>query len=182
MIYNYLAFILDGLTNLSKKDIKIILTDLKKHKWYGQKYFKQDDSYQMSEREKIINHPDPRLTLDHIHRRTRNEYYSSIFKFYLDLLYACSNSNIIGPACKQQQRRNKFKQLCIQAIESVFPWFDVQNTSLISDFFYSKENNLESLGSTKKYVLRDRYRTEASFHNFSSHFTHPYVSVAQPPV
>merc|ERR1712018_292676 len=49
----------------------------------------------------------------------------------------------MGPASKQQHRKNKLKQLCIFAIESVFPWFDTQNTAMLDDFFHSKENKME---------------------------------------
>ena len=133
-----------------QKVVKIVLIDLQKHKLYGPKLFGQEADNQFGNKTKQNDGHDSRVTLNLLKYRTTNDFYSSIFKFYLDLLQACSYSHVIGPACIQQKRKNKFKQICISAIESVFPWFDVQNTSLVSDFFYSQENKLESMNFSKE--------------------------------
>ena len=118
--------------------------DLKEHKWYGPRYFKEEEYNQLSDKGKNTHDRKSPLTLDLVQCRSRKDHYLSIFNFYLDLLQACTCRHIIGPASVQQKRNDKLKQLCIFAIKTVFPWFDIQNTAMLEDFFHSKENKMRA--------------------------------------
>ena len=126
--------------------------DLKEHKWYGPRYFIENKDNHLSDMEQNISHGEQPLTFDLVQCRSKKDHYFSVFKFYLDILKACNCGHIIGPASKQQQRKNKLKQLCIFAIQSVFPWFDIQNTAMLDDFFHSKENKMEVLNDNNEHL------------------------------
>ena len=65
--------------------------------------------------------------------------YVTVLNFYLDLLQACKSVRILGPACKQRNAINKFKDLCRNTIQLAFPWFDVKRPTA----FFDPVNKLE---------------------------------------
>ena len=91
------------------------------------------------------------VTFELIKSRTnKSEYYTSVLDFYLDLMRACDNCHLIGPASEKQRQIIKLKDTCRSIIISVFPWFDVSQLVLFHDQFSTTKTIVNPPGGVPK--------------------------------
>ena len=75
-----------------------------------------------------------------IQLQTDKEGYTSILEFHLDLLKACKSLPLHGPASHQQKVIDKMKEVYFNAIELVFPWFNVKQPAMYYESATSCKN------------------------------------------